>query len=207
VWRSCSLQLLMFQAFDIQQYQLSMPDSMEHYYFDLVAKLPQGTNRSQIPLMIQNLLAHRFQLVIRREQKEKQVYELVVAEGGPNFHETGRAPVTAFSDPDDEFEGVPVGFLMKPGLIQMKRMLIGNFVNALANAMQLSKPLIDATGLKAKYDLSLTWKDQRSQRGENPNAQSIAEAIQSQLGLKLKQAKRPIEIIMVEHVRKPAMDK
>jgi uncharacterized protein (TIGR03435 family) len=206
VWRSCSLQLLMLQAFDIQQYQLSMPGSMERYYFDLVAKLPQGTNRSQIPLMMQTLLADRFRLVIRREQKEKQVYELVVAEGGPKFHEAGTAD-PAGSDPDDEFEGMPGGFLFKPGRIQMKRQPIGNLVNTLTMAMQSSKPVIDATGLKAKYDLTLTWTDQRSRGGENSNALSIAAAIQSQLGLKLKEEKRPIEIIAVEHVRKPAMDK
>jgi len=50
--------------------------------FDIEAKLPPGASESQVPEMLQSLLANRFQLAIHRVTTEKPVYALVVAKGG-----------------------------------------------------------------------------------------------------------------------------
>jgi len=76
----------------------------------------------------------------------------------------------------------------------------------------LGQPVIDATGLRRRYDITLHYvPDSASERngvssassgdaGE-PGAAAFA-AIQSQLGLKLEAKKSPIEILVVDHVEK-----
>ena len=50
--------------------------------FDILAKLPEGASRDQVPAMLQNLLATRFKLTTHREYREQPVYALVGAKGG-----------------------------------------------------------------------------------------------------------------------------
>jgi len=50
--------------------------------FDISAKLPEGTSRDQVPAMLRDLLATRFQLATHREYREQPVYALVAAKGG-----------------------------------------------------------------------------------------------------------------------------
>ena len=85
----CNLSMLITQAYGIQRYQLSAPVSLDDQRFDITAKIPQGTPRGQVMLMLHNLLAERFNLAIHREKKDAQVYELVVARGA----QIGRAHV------------------------------------------------------------------------------------------------------------------
>src|SRR5271157_4083933 len=56
--------------------------------FDVVANLPPGATKDQVPQMLQALLAERFKLVIHRDTKEHNVYALVVAKGGPKIAQT-----------------------------------------------------------------------------------------------------------------------
>jgi uncharacterized protein (TIGR03435 family) len=50
--------------------------------FDILAKLPEGASRDQVPAMLQSLLASRFKLTTHREYREQPVYALVAAKGG-----------------------------------------------------------------------------------------------------------------------------
>ncbi len=47
--------------------------------FDIIAKVPPGATKEQVPLMLQNLLAERFGLKVHFEKKEMPIYNLVVA--------------------------------------------------------------------------------------------------------------------------------
>ena len=58
---------------------------MESATFDVVANVPPGATRDQANLMLQNLLADRFQLKVHRSTREPPVYALVVARNGPKL--------------------------------------------------------------------------------------------------------------------------
>lgn len=77
------------------------------------------------------------------------------------------------------------------------------------------KPVIDGTGLKGKYDLSLDWApDIGNPTATTPNAESglpaasepsgpnIFTALQQQLGLKLQPKKVTVEILVIDHIEK-----
>jgi uncharacterized protein (TIGR03435 family) len=72
--------------------------------FDIAAKLPQDASESQVPEMVQALLADRFKLAIHRNPTEQAIYVLVVARGGLKLKEaapeTGAPLPAAAADPD-----------------------------------------------------------------------------------------------------------
>jgi uncharacterized protein (TIGR03435 family) len=70
--------------------------------FDIAAKLPEGASESQVPEMVQALLAERFQLAVHRGATEQPINALVVARGGLKVKEADVAvPVlAAAADPD-----------------------------------------------------------------------------------------------------------
>src|SRR4051812_17287747 len=65
-------------AYRVKTYQITGPDWLPSQRFDIAAKLPEGSQTTQIPEMIQNLLINRFKMNIHREQKEFPVYALTV---------------------------------------------------------------------------------------------------------------------------------
>lgn len=81
---------LITKAYDVKTYQVQGPSWMTPMAqrFDVVANLPAGATKDQVPQMLQALLAERFKLVIHRDTKEHNVYALVVAKGGPKIKET-----------------------------------------------------------------------------------------------------------------------
>ena len=81
---------LITKAYDVKTYQVQGPSWMTPMAqrFDIVANLPAGATKEQVPQMLQALLAERFKLVIHRDTKEHNVYALVVAKGGAKIKET-----------------------------------------------------------------------------------------------------------------------
>jgi uncharacterized protein (TIGR03435 family) len=89
-----SLAELIPVAYKVKSYQVSGPDWMKGERFDILAKMPDGSDKDQMPEMLQTLLAERFQLKIHRETHEDGVYALVVAKGGPKLKEAEADPET-----------------------------------------------------------------------------------------------------------------
>jgi uncharacterized protein (TIGR03435 family) len=98
-----SLRDLIVIAYRIKPFQLTGgPNWLAIDVFDIVATIPQGASATRhcasdigpcsvsatkVPEMLQALLAERFGLRIRREEKEMPVYALTAGRGGPKFRE------------------------------------------------------------------------------------------------------------------------
>ena len=57
-------------AYNVKPFQVAGPDWMSSQRFDILARMPEGTTKEQVPEMLQALLAERFQLKIHRENRE-----------------------------------------------------------------------------------------------------------------------------------------
>jgi uncharacterized protein (TIGR03435 family) len=77
-----SLGDLIMLAYKIKRHQLVAPDWAFTERYDILAKMPEGANKDQVPAMLQSLLAERFGLKFHREGKEQSIYALVVGKGG-----------------------------------------------------------------------------------------------------------------------------
>ena len=83
------LHQLLMEAYNLRNFQVSFPtmDEQVNTWYDIAAIAPEGTTptRDEFRRMLQTLLADRFQLKAHFEKKDKQVYALVVAKGGPRL--------------------------------------------------------------------------------------------------------------------------
>jgi uncharacterized protein (TIGR03435 family) len=75
-------------AYEIKAHQLSGPDWMNTERFDILAKIPEGGTKEQVPAMLKTLLQERFKLTLHKENKEHPVYALVVGKGGPKLKDS-----------------------------------------------------------------------------------------------------------------------
>jgi uncharacterized protein (TIGR03435 family) len=99
-----SLRDLVMQAYEVKPFQVSGPEWMSAQRFDILAKMPDGATKEQVPAMLRALLEERFKLVAHRESKEQPVYSLEVAKNGPKFKD---APAeSATPKPEDKADMV-----------------------------------------------------------------------------------------------------
>src|SRR2546421_3982241 len=94
-----SLADLIPTAFNVKPYQISGPDWMSSQRFDILARMPEGTTKEQVPQMLQALLIERFQLKVHRESRDLPIYALIVAKGGPKLKESTPDPETPAEPP------------------------------------------------------------------------------------------------------------
>jgi uncharacterized protein (TIGR03435 family) len=80
---------LIVEAHSVKPSQVSGgPKWLDSERFDIVAKAPEGATKEQVKVMLQNLLAERFQLTLHRETKELPIYALVVGAKGPKLKDS-----------------------------------------------------------------------------------------------------------------------
>src|ERR1700722_16041740 len=83
---------LVFNAYNVKEFQvggpkgLDSPDETTRFTFD--ATMPPDTTKEQLRVMLQNLLAERFKLVVHREARDLPQYSLTVAKNGPKMKES-----------------------------------------------------------------------------------------------------------------------
>jgi uncharacterized protein (TIGR03435 family) len=90
-----TLQQLILVAYKVKPHQLEAPDWLKEQHWDIVAKMPAGANKDQVPEMLQALLAERFKLTIHHINKEQSVYALTVAKSGLKLKEADPDPAPA----------------------------------------------------------------------------------------------------------------
>lgn len=82
---------LLQKAFGVQPDQVSghawMADPMEPDKYDVAATMAPGTTKEQFQVMLQKLLAERFELAVHHGTRNVPGYELVVSKGGPKLAE------------------------------------------------------------------------------------------------------------------------
>lgn len=80
-----TLKALIAAAYKVKDYQIAGPDWMATEHYDIVARLPEGSNKDDAAAMLRALLADRFKLQAHIQAQERPVLALVVAKGGPKL--------------------------------------------------------------------------------------------------------------------------
>jgi uncharacterized protein (TIGR03435 family) len=159
--------------------------------YDVSAKAAGAASRNQVMLMLQALLADRFKLTFHFEEKEMPIYSLVIAKNGPKIKEA-----------KDDGNGLEIGGDPQHAL-SARNISMAQFAGTLSRLQELDRPVVDRTGLKGVFNISLDFvaEDAASPDSAGP---SIFTALAEQLGLKLEATKGPVQIFVIDHVEKPS---
>jgi uncharacterized protein (TIGR03435 family) len=188
------------------------PEWIKSDRYDIQALIPAGSpvytrqefvegKAPKLQMMLQNLLADRLKLGIRRDLKEMPVYNLVVVNPGKVKLSEDQTGATSGPLPDRR---IPM-------------MYSGNTtLSAYARALQgfLGRPVFDKTGLKGLYDFFLQFPEIAAVPPPPPGTASselsvgirdlLPSKLEQQFGLKLEPARVPMEVFFIEHVERPS---
>jgi uncharacterized protein (TIGR03435 family) len=146
-------------------------------------------------IMLQNLLAERFKLVVHRETREIPEYALVVTKGGAKLR---------VADAEKYMRDDSNHLYCRAGLTNFRQCTMAEFA-ADASIVGIDRIVVDKTGLTGRYDFELIYSRQTTQASTAPDAApDIFTALQEQLGLKLEPIKGPLETIVVDRVERPS---
>lgn len=201
----------------VQPYQVSGgPPWIESARYDISAKPDHKPKTGELSLMLQSLLADRFQLKVHHETKELPIYRLVLANRdgklGPQLTESKEGSCTPPDSGNPPALGCG-GMLMGPDRLTGSDAAISRLAPALSR--MLGRTVVDATRLTGNFHIKMQWTpDQAQLQLElppgapqpqfDPNGPSIFTALQEQLGLKLESQKGPVDILVIDHVEKPS---
>ncbi len=175
----------------------------ERFDLDGVPDVEGRPSAQQMRILIQSALTDRFKLTFHHDKKELSVYALEIGKGGPKLTETINKPSDARN------------FLFrKLGALMVSNSTMQDFCNGMQGAV-MDKPVVDHTGLTARYDFTLNWTPDESQfeamggfkppTADDPNAPpALSTAMQEQLGLKFEATKAPADVFVIDHVEKPS---
>jgi bla regulator protein BlaR1 len=209
------------QTRDQRQAMLArLPKWVAEDRFNIQAKAPIGNpTKDQMRLMMQALLAERFNLAVHFEtQEDAPVLALVLAKpgkSGPKLRPHAEGPPCDVTPPPDVFPPRCYVMMMTraPGRLQMlgsRNTTMALIAEALPS---MDRPVVDRTGLTGHFDFTLEWSPELPNMpplpGESvpvadPQGPSFQEAIREQLGLKLESTKAAIQILVVDKVERPS---
>jgi uncharacterized protein (TIGR03435 family) len=209
-------------------------------YYEINALLPQGTpsytvqdlrngDAPALQRMLQNLLASRFQLVLRRELREMSAYALTVVTPGKmkvSPDETRQSTV-AFGPAELARGRSMQSMSVSSDLVSAVAQFSGHAIS-IRDLTKYIRPLagriiVDKTGVNDVFDTDLKFVPEVTPRVPNlpmpqiPNpplppvppvptlaTPSLKSELQEKLGLKLESTRMPIEVLVIESVKRPS---
>ena len=193
---------------------------------EALRKLPAEQRLLQIRLRLQSLLADRFKLRVRNETKELSIYALVIAKKGPRLQEA--KPGDTYPNGMKGVDGRPILGKMWVGqgqngefFLKGQAVSMATFVTTMAHSNHVGHTVLDETGLKGTYDITLEWTPDQSPDGmiqgpdggklgaesaspPDTSGPSLFTAIREQLGLQLEPTKGPVDVIVIDHIERPS---
>jgi len=192
------IKLMLQVAYRIKAEQIAnAPAWLSNEPFDMEAQAERPANATELHVMPVNLLVERLQLKFYREQKEMSVYALTVAKNGIRMtpHSADNAGQIWIDEDVDEAHA------------QLKATFAPMNYFAFRLARFLDRPVIDATKLQGGYDFSLELTPALNADTNGvveTSLPSVFTAVKQQLGLELKAQRGSAEVLVIDHVEKPA---
>jgi uncharacterized protein (TIGR03435 family) len=219
-------------AYDVPPYQVEGPDWIGTTFFDVAAKVPDGTTKTQVREMLRSLLAERFGLEVHRETREFAVYALEMAKSGLKMKELAPDPALDLEQQGADNMSMTIQntggvynlgngayFSVDDKGFEGKKLSMRTLSRSIRPFMD--RPVADMTNLKGAYDfaLNVTPQDRMAmmlRSAINAGVTLPPQALRAldnasgdsftdalqKLGLVLVPRKAPLEVIVVDSVLK-----
>ena len=212
------------------------PKWMETDRYDIVAKADVAGPEMDIDdlwPMLRALLVERFKLAVHTEERPATAYTLTaikpkMKKADPNSRTRYKeGPAAEGKDPRDKNP-------ILSRLVTVQNMTMAQFAEKLKTIAPgyIHSPVLDATGLEGGYDFTLSFSaagltqagvgggagrggaqpgppapaDAPAAASDPNGAVTLFEAIDKQLGLKLQAQKRPVSILVIDHVEQKPIE-
>ncbi|HWE00506.1 MAG TPA: TIGR03435 family protein [Bryobacteraceae bacterium] len=200
---------LIMWAYSVRREHVIGPGWLDTDRFDIVAKARPNTKLSDARLMLQSLLVERFNLAVRHGERLMPVFVLITAKEGSHLK-----PSSVNGQPECIRGDGPKG-LIHINCTDLSVQDLADYLPDLAPGY-IDRPIVDSTQLKGTYDLKLDWAPKPSLPKEAatisdsipdlPAGPTIFDELQKHFGLRLKPEKRPMPIIVINHVERVPTD-
>jgi uncharacterized protein (TIGR03435 family) len=171
------------------------PSWLDSDHFDLIAKTAPGTPKDAERTMLQKALADRFHLVIHREQRPMAVFVLTAGKNELKLKKpegSGDPDCSPFPRRSDA---------RRRGCHNMTMSDLARQLPELARGY-IDRPVVDETNLAGSYDFELEWMPRPPPGADPVPGATVFDAIEK-LGLRLEEHKKPMPVIVIDHVEKP----
>ncbi len=203
-WRNATLSRLLKVAYRIPREKIIGPAWLDSELYDIEARMPAGATEEQVPTMLRNLIIDRFQMRAHHEKRVLPMFQMVIAKSGPKL-----TPYVERSAPIPELD--PLGAL--PARNGSTGFHAHGSLESLALRLTgiAGKPVINQTGLDGSYEFNLSWHITPPQTVDPAGAGAVSasdpnpdmfSALQSQLGLTLRSAKGPVDVLVLDHIER-----
>jgi uncharacterized protein (TIGR03435 family) len=193
------------------------PDWIASERYDVNAVADGNPTREELRAMARRLLAERFNFRAHIEQRETQVYALVLdrADGrlGPQLRpsETPCRQAGTLSAGANQLPPCLIRF--GRGTLSGTGMTLGHLAG-MGLSRYVGRDVVDRTGVAGAFDWTLTWTPAplAAAAANEPAAAptddgvSIFTAVREQLGLKLEAARAPMDVLVIDRVDRPTSD-
>jgi uncharacterized protein (TIGR03435 family) len=198
-----TLRLMMMVAYQVKTEQIvGGPDWINTDRWDMTGKAEKPSNGDELHLMLQDLLAERFQLKFHKDTKELPVYVLTVDKAAKmTAHDAASAGDPWIDQAIDKVVQVKLSAKFCP---------MDYFVWRLGQL--LDRPVLNRTQLNGGFDFELNYTRDLPpgiQPGALLNGEpidtsgpNIFTALKQQLGLKLEASKGPVQTLVIDRVEK-----
>jgi uncharacterized protein (TIGR03435 family) len=197
------------------------PDWVRVERYDVTAKPPAGLSQEELTRTSrqrwQAALADRLKLIAHIEQREQDVYDLVVARSDGRLGPELKMSSLDCAAPAPRPAGPPAttptatearnrcGWLMRSGLWVSGGMTMTQLAQQLPGA-GVDGQVTNKTNLDGFYGFTLTFSPRGLSAAPNAppdDAPDIFTAIQQQLGLKLVKSKAIVPFFVIDHIERP----
>ena len=184
-------------AWSLRDSQISGPGWLDVERYEIIAGTSAAEEPQRLKLMMRGLLEQRFRLVLRREEKELPVYEMVPGKKGVQVHRSA-AP----GADEAKSEMIPEG-----GALVFRNYTMPELADRLATRpFRLDRVVVDRTGLAGSFDFQIKVAGDMAgmkqslegmERGDTEQPGMVT-LIQEQLGVVLRPVRMAMESVHVE---------
>jgi uncharacterized protein (TIGR03435 family) len=201
-----TLRMLIEEVYSVQEFQVEGgPRWANDETYSIEAIPPRSSELSKVRtracktrpsqeelLMLRALLADRFKLTVHEETKPGLVYNLVLTSEHPKL--SPPADKNTYSVVVYGFTGVAE----HPDFMRGENATMAQFAERLS--WLLEHPVIDQTGLKGRFDFTISFVKEPTDPSQGP---SLFTSVRD-LGLKLESSKAPVRRLVIDHADKPS---
>jgi uncharacterized protein (TIGR03435 family) len=188
---------------------VGLPAWAKSNLYDFVARMPPDTSVAQFRLMMQALLADRFQMKAHIEMRPEDASILTAGEPGPDRVPASPSCVPTPKHPRGAFGTVGMSAtIWKMAGCAVSMAEIAHYFTVFTSPNRVS----DASGVTALYDVNVTIDippmpaDATFQAKQQNRRLALKRAFQKQLGLDLdltRTEKTPMPVLVIDHIEPP----